>query len=98
VVRLEPLTEANRAELVALELDERQLRFVNTVAEALEEADGEPGGRAIRFGLYDGAAPVGFVMISDEVDGPGYIAHYLWKLIVDVHHQRADTGRRRSTS
>jgi len=77
---------------VALELDERQLRFVNTVAEALEEADGEPGGRAIRFGLYDGAAPVGFVMISDEVDGPGYIAHYLWKLIVDVHHQRRGYG------
>ena len=71
MVRLEPLTDGNRAELVALELAPHQLAFVNSVAEALEEADAEPGGRAIRFGLYEGPTPVGFVMISDDVDGPG---------------------------
>jgi diamine N-acetyltransferase len=92
MVRLEPLTDENRAELVALELAPGQDRFVNPVAEALQEAEEEPGGRAIRFGLYDGPTPVGFVMLSDEVDGPGYIAHYLWKLIIDAHHQRRGYG------
>ena len=27
-------------------------------------------------------------MISDEVGAPGYIPHYLWKLLIDERHQR----------
>ena len=92
MVTLVPFTEENRAELVALELGPSQDRFVNSVVEALDEAEAEPGGRAIRFGLYDDETPVGFVMISDEVDGPGYIAHYLWKLIIDHGHQGRGYG------
>ncbi len=65
---------------------------MNDVGDALAEADEEPGGRAIQFGLYDGETPVGFVMISDEVDGPGYIAQYLWKLLVDARFQRRGYG------
>jgi len=91
-VELRPLTDRNRAELEALRLGPGQDRFVNTVSEALAEAEEEPGGRAIQFGLYDGDTPVGFVMISDEVDGEGYIAQYLWKLLVDVRHQRRGYG------
>jgi diamine N-acetyltransferase len=91
-VELRPLTDRNRAELEALRLGPGQDRFVNTVSEALAEAEEEPGGRAIQFGLYDGDTPVGFVMISDEVDGEGYIAQYLWKLLVDVRHQRRGHG------
>lgn len=91
-VRLRPLTDENRAELEALELAPGQDRFVNRVSEALAEAADEPGGRAIQFGLYDDDTPVGFVMISDEVDGPGYIAHYLWKLLVDARCQRRGYG------
>ena len=92
MITLRPLTEENRAELVALRIDPSQERFVNNVSEALLEADEEPGGRAIRFGLYDDDTPVGFVMISDEVDGPDYIAHYLWKLLIDRDHQRKGYG------
>jgi diamine N-acetyltransferase len=91
-VHLRPLTADNRAELVALRLAPGQDRFVNPVAEALAEAEDEPGGRAIQFGLYDRDTPVGFVMISDEVDGPGYIAQYLWKLLIDAGHQRRGYG------
>ena len=36
--------------------------------------------------------PVGFVMISDEVEGPGYIAQYLWRLLVDERYQRRGYG------
>ena len=29
-------------------------------------------------------------MIADEVDGPEYIPHYLWKLLIDERYQRAN--------
>ena len=31
-------------------------------------------------------------MISDEVGAPGYIAQYLWKLLIDERHQRKGYG------
>jgi len=89
---LRPLTSDNRAELEALRLAPGQDQFVNTVAEALEEAEEEPGGRAIQFGVYGDDTPVGFVMISDEVDGQDYIAQFLWKLLIDAGHQRRGYG------
>jgi len=92
VITLRPLTDDDRAALIALRIDPWQERFVNNVAEALAEAEEEPGGRAIQFGLYDDETPVGFVMISDEVDGPDYIAHYLWKLLIDRDRQRHGYG------
>jgi diamine N-acetyltransferase len=92
VITLRPLTDDNRAALVALRIEPAQERFVNNVSEALLEAEEEAGGRAIQFGLYDDDTPVGFVMISDEVDGPGYIAHYLWKLLIDRDRQRKGYG------
>jgi diamine N-acetyltransferase len=49
-------------------------------------------GGAIAWAVYDDDTPVGFVMISDEVDGPGYIAHYLWKLLIDERYQRRGCG------
>ena len=73
-------------------MSDAQLRFVSSVEDSLLEADEEPGGRAIQWGLYDDETPVGFVMISDEVDGPGYIAQYLWKLLIDEGHQRQGYG------
>ena len=91
-VQLRPLTDENRGELEALRIAPWQERFVNNVTDALAEADEEPGGRAIRFGLYDGDTPVGFVMISDEVEGEGYIAQYLWKLLIDERYQRGGYG------
>jgi len=92
MITLRPLTAEKRAALEALRLEPSQERFVNNVSEALLEADEEPGGRAIQFGLYDDGTPVGFVMISDEVDGPDYIAHYLWKLLIDRDRQRKGYG------
>jgi diamine N-acetyltransferase len=89
---LVPLTDANRSAIVVLRTTVAQERFINSVADALLEADDEPGGRAIQWGLYDEEMPVGFVMISDEVDGPDYIAHYLWKLLIDERQQGKGYG------
>src|SRR5262245_42490827 len=85
---LRAATEGNRDALEALRRGPGQDAFINSVAEAFQEADDEPDGRAVPFGLYDGDDLVGFVMISDEVGNPSYVAHYLWKLLIDTDQQR----------
>jgi diamine N-acetyltransferase len=76
-IQLRPATDASRAALVALRVSREQLAFVGSVADGYLEAQEEPDGRAIQFGLYDGDTLVGFVMLSDEVGNPSYVAHYL---------------------
>jgi diamine N-acetyltransferase len=92
VVTLRPLTAENRDAVLSLRVSPAQEQFVSGVAESLLEAEDEPGGRALPWAVYADETPVGFVMISDEVDGPGYIPHYLWKLLIDERHQRRGYG------
>jgi GNAT superfamily N-acetyltransferase len=93
VISLRPITDANLAEVIALELAPGQDRFVSTVADSMQEATETPAGRAVQWAVYTGETPVGFVMVSDDVDDlPGYIPHYLWKLLIDHRHQRRGYG------
>ncbi len=91
-VSLRPITDSNRAEVEALRVSPAQEQFVSGVADSLQEAIDDPGGRAIYWAVYAGETPVGFVMISDEVDGPDYIPQFLWKLLIDERHQRKGYG------
>ena len=92
MVTLRPLDDSNLEAVLALRVLPEQLNFVSSVADSLAEAAAEPDGRAIQWAVYDDDTPVGFVMISDEVSAPGYIAQYLWKLLVDERHQRKGNG------
>jgi len=92
VVTLRPLDDSNREAVIALSVSPEQLNFVASVADSLTEAENEPDGRAVQWGLYDDETPVGFVMISDEVGAPGYIPQYLWRLLIDESHQRKGYG------
>ncbi len=92
MVSLRPITDANREAVVSLRVSPAQERYVSSVEESLQEAADDADGRAIFWAIYDDETPVGFVMISDEVDGPGYIPHYLWRLIIDERHQRQGHG------
>ena len=92
MISLRPITESNRAAVEALRVAPGQERYVSTVADSMREAVEEPGGRAMQWALYDGETPVGFVMISDEVDGPDYIPQFLWKLLIDERRQRQGFG------
>ena len=92
VVSLRPITEANRAAVLALRVAPDQERFVSDVADSMAEAAEEPDGRAIQWALCVGETPVGFVMISDDVGGPGYFPQYLWKLLIDHRHQGQGYG------
>jgi len=91
MICLRPITDENRPAVLALHVAPVQEQFVSGVAESLQEA-AEPCGRAIYRAVYDDETPVGFVMWSDEVDGPGYIPHFLWKLLIDERHQRRGHG------
>jgi diamine N-acetyltransferase len=92
VVSLQPITESNRAAVTALRVAPEQEQFVSGVADSMREAVEEPGGRAIQWALCAAETPVGFVMISDDVEGDGYIPQYLWKLLIDRDHQRRGYG------
>jgi diamine N-acetyltransferase len=92
VVSLQPIDDSNRAVVEALSVSSIQEQFVAGVADSLVEAVEDPGGRAIYWAIYTEDIPVGFVMISDEVDGPGYIAQYLWRLLIAQRYQGRGYG------
>jgi diamine N-acetyltransferase len=91
-VVLRPLTEENRPALEALRVASSQRAFVSSVADSLAEAERYADANPLVFGLYDRETPVGFVMIADDVDDPDYIAHFLWKLLIDERFQRRGFG------
>ena len=83
MVSLREITDANREVVEALAVSPRQRRFVSSVRDSIVEAAQEPGAQALYWAVYDDEVPVGFVMIADEVGSTEYIAHYLWKLLID---------------
>jgi len=92
VVSLRPITDANREAVEALAVTPDQGRFVSGVRESVLEAAEEPDAQALYWAIYAEETPVGFVMIADEVGSPDYIAHYLWKLLIDERYQRRGFG------
>ena len=91
-VVLRPVTEESRPALELLRVSPPQRTCVSSVTESLAEAKQHLAANPLTFGLYDRETPVGFVMIADEVDDPDYIAHYLWKLLIDERFQRRGYG------
>ena len=93
MISFREITDENRDAVYALGVSREQEQFVSGVADSIQEAADEPDGRALYWAVYDDETPVGFVMITDETSGaPGYIAQYLWKLLIDERHQRKGYG------
>ena len=92
MVSLRPITDANREAVEALAVTPDQGRFVSGVRESILEAADELDAHALYWAIYSEETPLGFVMIADEVGSPDYIAHYLWKLLIDERHQRRGFG------
>jgi diamine N-acetyltransferase len=94
-VRLEEISDGNRAAVLALRVAPGQEQFVSSVPESLAEAaeylHARPWYRAV---VADGI-PVGFVMVSwnAEPDPPEIIGPwFLWKLLIDQRYQRRGYG------
>lgn len=95
-IELRELTDEVREDLRAVRLGEGQHRFVTSVDDSLEEAEDFPQGRPWYRAVYAEGVAVGFVMLSwDCVPDPPQVhgPWFLWKLIVDEHHQRRGLGR-----
>lgn len=93
---LEQVTDANRDAVLALQLAPGQQRFVSTVADSLVEAAANPQGNPWFRAACVAGEPVGFVMLSWDVEPqPPHIngPWFLWKLLVDHRHQGRGYGR-----
>lgn len=94
-VTLCEISPATASSVLALRVAPEQEHFVSGVGESFVDAYLEPAGHPwIRVVMAD-AVPVGFVMVSwdvvpvpDKMWGP----YYLWRLLVDAHHQGKGHG------
>lgn len=95
-VTLREITDDNVQSVLALRTTEDQERFVSTVRYSLKEAEDNPQGNPWFRAVYAGDEPVGFVMLSwdvepqpPDINGPWF----LWKLLIDHRYQRRGYGQ-----
>ncbi|MEZ5296537.1 MAG: GNAT family N-acetyltransferase [Ilumatobacteraceae bacterium] len=92
---LRDIDDDNREIVTGLRVAPGQEGFVSTVAESLQQAADTPEGNPWFRAIYDGDTPVGFVMLSWNVepDPPDIIGPwFLWKLLIDADHQGRGHG------
>jgi GNAT superfamily N-acetyltransferase len=96
MVTLVELTDENREAVLALRVAPGQEQFVSSVADSLAEAVQYPQAKPWFRAVYSNDQPVGFVMLSWNVEpqppdilGPWF----LWKLLIDERHQGHGYGR-----
>ena len=95
-VTLRAVTDENRKAVLALRVEQSQTPFVGTVAGALQDALEIPEGKPWYRAIYADDQPVGFVMLSWNVEPepPRIIGPwFLWKLLIDERYQRRGYGR-----
>jgi GNAT superfamily N-acetyltransferase len=95
VVTLREITEQNRAAVLALGLPPEQERFVGSVQDALDDAADYPHAKPWYRAVYADEEPVGFVMLSWDVQPrpPDIIGPwFLWKILIDRHQQGRGYG------
>jgi diamine N-acetyltransferase len=95
VVTFAEITDANREAILALRVAPEQQRYVGSVRAALADAAEYPQAKPWYRAVYAGDEPVGFVMVSwnvqpqpPQIIGPWF----LWKLLIDERHQRRGFG------
>ena len=94
-ITLRELTEDNTSALLGLRTTPDQERFVSTVSESLAEAAKYPHANPWFRAIYADEQPVGFVMLSWDVEPqpPEIIGPwFLWKLLIDQRHQGRGYG------
>jgi diamine N-acetyltransferase len=94
-VMLREITDENRVSVLALRVAAEQERFVGSARGALADATEYPQAKPWHRAVFVGDEPVGFVMLSwnvepqpPEIIGPWF----LWKLLIDARHQGRGYG------
>ncbi|MGQ0838057.1 GNAT family N-acetyltransferase [Actinokineospora sp.] len=95
-VHLREITDDNRDAVCALRVRPDQEGFVASVTRSLADAAATPEANPWYRAVYSGDEPVGFVLLSWNVP-PGRAGiigpYFLWRLLIDVHHQGHGFGR-----
>ncbi len=94
-VTLGEITDRNREAVLALRVAPGQEGFVSSVRESLAEAAEYPHARPWYRAVFASGEPVGFVMVSWDVEPqpPEIIGPwFLWKLLIDQRHQGCGYG------
>jgi diamine N-acetyltransferase len=94
-VTLDEITDQNRAAVLALRVAPEQERFVGSVRDALADAAAYPHAKPWYRAVAVDGEPVGFVMLSWDVEPqpPEIIGPwFLWKLLIDQRHQDRGYG------
>jgi diamine N-acetyltransferase len=89
-VSLRQVTEDNLRAVIELQVSEEQRRFVAPNERSLVQAYTAGEGAWVRA-IYAGEVPVGFLMLSVDLEKPRY---YLWRYMVDARYQGLGYGRR----
>lgn len=95
VVSLREIVDGNRDAVLALRVAPGQERFVGSVRGALAAAAAYPMANPWYRAVYAGDEPVGFVMVSWDVEpAPPVIIGpwFLWKIIIDRRFQGRGYG------
>jgi diamine N-acetyltransferase len=88
-VTLNEISKDTVRAVLRLDVAEHQKSFVAPNSVSIAQAHFEP--KAWFRAAYVGDEPVGFVMIYEDPDEPEY---FLWRLMIDHHHQGKGYGRR----
>jgi diamine N-acetyltransferase len=88
-VTLREITGETVRAVCRLEVAPEQRGFVAPNAVSIAQAHFEP--RAWFRAVYAGEEPVGFVMLSEDMETPEY---YLWRFMVAAEHQGKGYGKR----
>ena len=94
-ITLEEITDQNREAVLAMHVPPQQERFVGSVRDALADAAEYPQARPWYRAVCADGEPVGFVMVSWNVEPrpPQIIGPwFLWKLLIDERHQGRGYG------
>ena len=86
-ITLQEITRDTLRPILRLDVAESQRRFVASNAVSVAQAHFAP--EAWFRAIYADKTPVGFVMLSDEPEEGEY---FLWRLMIDEHHQRQGYG------
>jgi len=95
-VTFRKITAANLESVLALRTTPEQGRFVSSIANSMAEAAECPEAKPWHRAVYADERPVGFVMLSWNVEPqpPGIKGPwFLWKLLIDYRHQRQGYGQ-----
>jgi diamine N-acetyltransferase len=94
------VTDAEREAVLALRRAPGQELYLGSMESHFEDAEADARACPRMWSVHDGDVLVGFVMISDgiprdvlEADDDLVGPYFLWRLLVDEHHQGRGYGR-----